>query len=147
MDRSKSLCVSLSVFRLCLLFAACMNAPLAKSQAINATLSGRILDTSGGSVASARVIIVSAATGFTRTVQSSDTGEYTIPALPPGEYRGSAEFTGFGKQSKNVSLQVGQAAELDFTLTPGGVEEKREPPVTSDLVQPTRPEVSTAIPR
>jgi outer membrane receptor protein involved in Fe transport len=145
MDRSKSLCVSLSVSFLSLLAAVCISAPVAKSQAINATLSGRILDTSGGSVASARVTIVSAATGFTRTVQSSDTGEYTIPALPPGEYRVSAEFTGFGKQSKNVILQVGQAAELDFTLTPGGVEEKVEVAVTSELVEPTRTEVSTVI--
>src|ERR1700757_234774 len=109
MDRSKSLCVSLSVSFLCLLFTACMTAPSANSQAINATLSGRILDTSGGSVASARVTIVSAATGFTRTVQTSDTGEYTIPALPPGEYTVSAEYSGFGKQSKNVILPVGQA--------------------------------------
>jgi hypothetical protein len=137
--------VSFAVSLLSLLVAACISAPAAKSQAINATLSGRVLDTSGGSVANARVTIVSGATGFTRTVQSSDTGEYAIPALPPGEYTVSAEFTGFGKQSKNVILQVGQSAELDFTLTPGGVEEKVEVAVTSELMEPTRTEVSTVI--
>jgi len=78
------------------------------------------------SVSKARVTITSAATGFVRTVQSSDTGEYTIPALKAGEYTVSVEFAGFRKQSKNVILQVGQSAELDFTLTPGGVEEKVE---------------------
>jgi hypothetical protein len=128
-----------------LLVAVCISAPEAKSQAITATLSGRIIDTSGGSVSKARVTIVSAATGFTRTVQSSDTGEYTIPALPAGEYTVSVEFAGFGKQSKNVILQVGQSAELDFTLTPGGVAESVEVAVTSELVEPTRTEVSTVI--
>jgi hypothetical protein len=60
--------------------------------AISAALSGRILDTSGGSVSKARVTITSAATGFVRTAQSSDAGEYTIPALPGGEYTVSVEF-------------------------------------------------------
>ena len=76
--------------------------------------------------------IASASTGFTRTVQSSDAGEYTIPALPAGEYTVTVEFTGFRKHSKNVILQVGQSAELDFTLTPGGVEEKVEVAVASE---------------
>jgi hypothetical protein len=63
-----------------------------RTQAISAALSGRILDTSGGSVSKARVTITSAATGFVSTAQSSDTGEYTIPALPGGEYTVSVEF-------------------------------------------------------
>jgi len=144
MNRSKPSGVSLAV-SLLLLIAICISAPLAKSQAITATLAGRVFDTSGASISKAKVIIVSAATGFTRTVQSSDIGEYTIPALPAGEYTVSAEFTGFGKQSKNVILQVGQSAELDFTLTPGGVAESVEVAVTSELVEPTRTEVSTVI--
>ena len=114
-------------------------------QAINATLSGRVTDASGGSVAKATVTIINAATAFTRTVQSSDTGEYAIPALPAGEYKVSAEFTGFRKQAKEISLQVGQAAELDFTLTPGSVEQKVEVEATSELAEPTRTQVSTVI--
>src|SRR5258706_10388841 len=145
MNRNKPLCVFLTVSLLYLLVAVCISAPEAKSQAITATLSGRIIDTSGGSVSKARVTIVSAATGFTRTVQSSDTGEYTIPALPAGEYTVSVEFAGFGKQSKNVILQVGQAAELACTVTLGGVAESVEVAVTSELVEPTRTEVSTVI--
>ena len=114
-------------------------------QAINATLSGRVTDASGGSVAKATVTIINAATGFTRTVQSSDSGEYAIPALPVGEYKVSTEFTGFRKQVKEISLQVGQAAELDFTLTPGSMEQKVEVQATSTLAEPTRTEVSTVI--
>jgi hypothetical protein len=114
-------------------------------QAINATLAGRITDSSGGSVAKATLIIVNTATGFTRTVQSSDGGDYVIPALPPGEYKVSAEFAGFQKQTKAVVLQVGQSAELDFSLSPGGVEQKVEVEATSELAEPTRTQVSTVI--
>src|ERR1700738_3615266 len=136
--------VYLAVFLACL-FALGISAPAASGQAITATLAGRILDTSGGSVSKAKVTIASASTGFARTVQSSDSGEYFIPALPAGEYTVSVEFSGFGKQNKNVILQVGQSAELDFTLTPGGREEKVEVAATSELVEPTRTEVSTVI--
>ena len=142
--RIKFIAACLSFFLACFVLHFVL-AAAAHAQAINATLSGRVVDTSGGSVAKAKVTITSASTGFTRSVQSSDGGEYSIPALPAGEYTVAAEFAGFGKQSKNIVLQVGQAAELDFTLSPGGVAEKVEVAVTSELVEPTRTEVSTVI--
>jgi outer membrane receptor protein involved in Fe transport len=145
MKRIKPSVACLTVFLTCWLALISVCVPASSGQAITATLSGRILDTSGGSVSRATVTITSAATGFVRTAQSSDNGEYTIPALPAGEYTVAAEFAGFGKQSKNVTLQVGQVAELDFTLTPGGVAEKVEVAVASDLVETTRTEVSTVI--
>src|SRR5258708_7013737 len=117
----------------------------ARSQAVNATLSGRITDASGGSVAKANVIASTLATGFSRSAQSSDNGEYSIPALPAGEYKVSVEFSGFGKQTKNITLQVGQAAELGFTLSPGEMVQKVEVEATAELAEPTRTQVSTVI--
>ncbi len=117
----------------------------AKSQAVNATLSGKITDASGGSVAKANVTASNLATGFSRSAQSSDNGEYSIPALPAGEYKVSVEFSGFGKQTKNITLRVEQAAELDFTLSPGEVVQKVEVEATSELAEPTRTQVSTVI--
>lgn len=112
---------------------------------MNATLSGKVVDASGGSIAKATVTATHTATGFSRAVQASDGGEYTIPALPAGEYSVSAVFTGFGKQTKTITLQVGQSAELDFSLTPGSVAEKVEVEATSELQEPTRTQVSTVI--
>jgi Carboxypeptidase regulatory-like domain/TonB dependent receptor len=114
-------------------------------QAVNATLSGKVVDASGGSIAKATVTATHKATGFSRTVQASDGGEYTIPALPAGEYSVSAVYAGFGKQTKTITLQVGQSAELDFSLTPGSVAEKVEVEATSELQEPTRTQVSTVI--
>ncbi len=117
----------------------------ARSQAVNATLSGRISDASGGSVARANVTASNLATGFSRSAQSSDNGEYSIPALPAGEYKVTVEFSGFGKQTKNITLQVGQAAELGFTLSPGEIVQKVEVEATAELAEPTRTQVSTVI--
>ena len=114
-------------------------------QAITATLSGKITDASGGSMAKATLTIVNSATGLTRTVKSSDGGDYFIPALPAGEYKVSAEFAGFQKQTKAVVLQVGQSADLDFSLSPGQVEQKVEVEATSELAEPTRTQVSSVI--
>lgn len=117
----------------------------ARSQAVNATLSGKIIDASGGSVAKATVTASSLATGFSRSAQSSESGEYSILALPAGEYKVTVELSGFGKQIKNIILQVGQAAELGFTLSPGEMVQKVEVEATSELAEPTRTQISTVI--
>jgi len=114
-------------------------------QAINATLSGRVVDASGGSVAKATVTATNTGTGFVRAVQASDSGDYSIPALPAGDYTVAVSFTGFGKQTKTITLQVGQTAELDFTLTPGSVEQKVEVEASTELQEPTRTQVRTVI--
>jgi len=103
------------------------------------------MDTSGGSVAKAAVSATNTATGFSRSVTSSDGGEYSIPSLPAGVYTVAVNFAGFGRQTKTITLQVGQEAALDFTLTPGEVAQKVEVEATSELVEPTRTEVSTVI--
>src|SRR5260221_3123627 len=108
MNRINPSCVCLAVSLAFLLALICTSVPAANGQAITATLSGRILDTSGGSVSKARVTITSAATGFVRTVQSSDTGEYTIPALKAGEYTLSLGIAGVREQSKKRTLDVGE---------------------------------------
>ncbi|HVH70179.1 MAG TPA: carboxypeptidase regulatory-like domain-containing protein, partial [Candidatus Dormibacteraeota bacterium] len=144
MSRKKSVCLEI-LFVIQVLGLAFCHASSAYGQAVNATLSGKVVDSSGGSIGKATVMATNTATGFSRSVEASDAGEYTIPALPAGEYSVSAVFAGFGKQTKTITLQVGQAAELDFGLTPGSIEQKVEVEATSELAEPTRTQVSTVI--
>src|SRR6266849_5084053 len=137
--------VTVVCFGFSLLFAFHVTAELASCQAINATLSGRVTDSSGGSVANVVVTAVSVSTGFSRTAQTLASGAFTIPALPASEYNVTAAFSGFAKQTKSIVLQVGQEAELDFILSPGNVEERIEVGVTADLAEPTRTEISSVI--
>src|SRR5467141_5393666 len=145
MDRIKRMTVLL-VCSFAFLFALLsFCATDASGQAVTATLSGRITDASGGSIAKAGVTVLNAATGFSRSAQTSDAGEYTVPALPAGDYAVTLVFSGFGKQTKNITLQVGQSAALDFTMSPGEVAQKVEVDATSELAEPTRTQVSTVI--
>jgi Carboxypeptidase regulatory-like domain len=140
----KSVCIRI-LFALAVSGLAFFHVSSAYGQAVNATLSGKVVDSSGGSISKATVTATSTATGFSRSVEASEGGEYAIPALPAGEYSVSAVYRGFGKQTKTITLQVGQAAELDFSLTPGSVAEKVEVEATSELQEPTRTQVSTVI--
>ncbi len=120
-------------------------APEAGAQAVSASLEGKITDSSGGAVGKGTVTITNTATGLSRTVQSNDNGDYIIPAVPPGDYTVTVEKTGFRKQSKSLTLQVGQAATLDFTVAPVTVEEKVVVEAATDVAEPTRTQVSTVI--
>jgi carboxypeptidase family protein len=142
--RKKFVCLQV-LFVLGVLTLAFSSTSNVYGQAVNATLSGKVVDSSGGSIGKATVTATNTATGFARSVQASDSGEYTIPALPAGDYSVAVVYTGFGKQTKTVKLQVGQAAELDFTLTPGSVAEKVQVEATSELQEPTRTQVSTVV--
>ncbi len=145
MDRIKRMTVLLVCSFACLFALISFYARDASGQAVSATLSGRITDASGGSIAKASVTVLNAATGFSRSAQTSDGGEYTIPALPAGDYAVTVVFSGFGKQTKNITLQVGQSAALDFIMSPGEVAQKVEVEATSELAEPTRTQVSTVI--
>src|SRR5712664_1935015 len=145
MDRIKRMTVLLVCSFACLFALVSFYATDAFGQAVSATLSGRITDASGGSIAKAVVTVLNAATGFSRSAQTSDGGEYTIPALPAGDYAVTVVFSGFGKQTKNLTLQVGQTATLDFALAPGRVEEKMVVEANAEVAEPTRTQVSTVI--
>ena len=57
----------------------------ARAQTITATLEGRVSDSSGASVAGASVTAANSSTGLSRSVLTSDDGEYRISLLPVGE--------------------------------------------------------------
>ena len=71
-------------------------------------LSGTILDESGGSVAGAKVVVTSRATGEIRTVTSNGQGVYVVPSLLPGPYAVEVSREGF----KTVNV-----ADVEITVT------------------------------
>jgi len=91
---------------------------MAERTSIHATLSGRI-STSGGSVSKAKVNHSQLLHWIRyRAAQTSENGNTSFACLR-GEYTVSVEFAGFRNNRKNVVLQVGQSAELDFNVDTG----------------------------
>ncbi len=102
------------------------------SQGLTATLTGRILDQSGGSIAGTRIVATHADTGYTKEVTTSESGSYSLTALPVGVYSIEASMKGFKTLKKTpVTLNANQQLALDFTLSPGSVEQSIE--VNSDV--------------
>ena len=71
-----------------ILIAWCGSSVVTGAQVASATLSGRVLDTSGASVSAAAIALIASATGVPRAVETGADGAFTIAGLPPGDYRG-----------------------------------------------------------
>jgi Carboxypeptidase regulatory-like domain/TonB dependent receptor len=83
----------------------------------SATLSGRVLDASGGVVPGALVTLVHSDRRIERTSLTQSDGRYVVPGLPVGTYELTVELAGFQTIARQgIVLTVGQAAALDFTL-------------------------------
>jgi hypothetical protein len=117
----------------------------ASAQAVNVSIQGRIYDTTGAVMPQATVTAVNAATGFSRTVVSTSTGDYQIAGLPVGDYTVSAERQGFKKSGKRIHLDIGAAGNLDFSLAPGQVQTQIEVQDVGEVAEPTRTMVSSVI--
>jgi Carboxypeptidase regulatory-like domain/TonB dependent receptor len=107
----------------CVLLSGC--GALVWAQSANATLSGVIRDPSGSSLPRATVTAIHTATGQSRQTTTGDTGEYTIPDLPIGDYSVRVEAPGFKSTLvPSLTLQVNQAGQLDLTLQIGAASEQ-----------------------
>lgn len=92
------------------------------AQEFRGTISGSILDPTGGKVSNVKVTATETRTGSTSTAQSDAAGQYTIPFLAPGIYNVTAETSGFKKyEHDNVELGPGDHPVLDIHLEVGEV--------------------------
>ena len=67
----------------------------AQAQTTTAQISGQVTDSTGAMVPQAIITITNVDTGVSRKVETSGTGYYVIPLLPPGNYKLTAEKQGF----------------------------------------------------
>lgn len=99
---------------------------LAGTAAFAQLQSGRILgtvfDPQRAGIPGATVTVTNLATNIARTTQTDSEGNYVITPLDPGNYRVSAEISGFQTAVREeLTLTVGQAARVELTLNLGGL--------------------------
>lgn len=95
------------------------------AHAQTAQVTGQIADATGAVIPGAEVTITNVETGFNRKAASNDEGYYTVPLLPPGNYRITVQKEGFKPiAQENTRLAVEQTARLDFTMETGNVNEQ-----------------------
>jgi hypothetical protein len=87
-------------------------------------------------VPGAKVTITAPATGFSRSSNTNESGEYIVPSVGVGDYNVKVELQGFQTaQAQNIRLQVDEHRELDFKLTPASVQSSVEVNATAVAIQ------------
>lgn len=90
------------------------------AQSSATSLRGTVTDPSGAVVVSADITLTNPTTGFSRTQQTDERGDYQFLQVPPGTYAVSAAAAGFGNSRRdNVQLLVNTPATLNFMLQVG----------------------------
>src|SRR5215468_6758339 len=87
------------------------------------SISGSVIDATGGAVPGASITVKNLETGAIRNLIAGDDGRYEARLLPVGQYEVTAELAGFQPSKKLVTLVVGARIPIDFTLK---VQELRE---------------------
>ena len=105
------------------LFSLTLSTSLAVGQT-SGTLSGRVVDSSGGVVPGVTVSARHLERGFERHTVTDADGRFVLASLPVGAYDVRAELTGFKPVVRpGVVLTVGAAPVLEFSLEVGAVAE------------------------
>src|SRR4051812_1840819 len=85
------------------------------AQTVQATLTGRVVDTSGGGVPNVDVQVRNVETNQFTGVLTDKTGQYTAPYLRPGQYSITVEAPGFKKLLRdNLVLSIAQTVTVDL---------------------------------
>ena len=119
---------------------------LAQAQAVGATLSGQITDSSGSVIVGAAVAIKNLGTQEIRQVTTNSDGLYSAPNLLPGSYEVTASAKGFGKTVQTgLTLTVGAQQTLNMSLKPGQTTEVVEVRDTPADVQTTTTAITSTV--
>lgn len=111
---------SLTVALLALSFA--LRGVSAQETVNNASLTGRVADTTGAVIHDATITARATDTGLTTTVITDAAGRFRFPYLQVGQYDVIIHDAGFSDAQRSLTLTVGAAFDLPVTLTPGSAE-------------------------
>lgn len=89
-------------------------------QSDRGTITGTISDPTNAVIPGVSVVATNAETGAKYETISTETGNFTLPQLPPGTYQLSAELPGFKKYIRQgITVLVAQTLRLDVGLQVG----------------------------
>jgi outer membrane receptor protein involved in Fe transport len=94
------------------------------SQEVSARISGQVTDANGAVVSKAVVSMTNSRTGEVRSVETDDSGNYTLTQVIPGTYDLSVKVTGFKEYlSKGLEISVNDHKNINIALEAGSVSE------------------------
>ena len=121
-------------------------APAAVAQSVSGTILGTVTDSTGATVAGAKVTIVNEGTGLSRVLTADSNGEYTAPGLPTGHYTITSEMTGFKTVAlSNIEVGVDQRVRINIKHEVGAMTESVSVTADTPLIQTSSSELGTTV--
>src|SRR5712691_307436 len=117
----------------------------APAQTSTGSIRGYVTDSSGTSLAGARVIAVNVSTSAQREATTQSNGFYTIVGLVPGEYDVSARQIGMAPQRAHVRVSIAEVFPLDFKLAASAVQLEAVTIAAAAGVETRTSEVATSV--
>src|SRR5262249_22726869 len=109
--------------------------------------SGTVSDPQNLPIKGAKVSVVNANTGATRSATTDDDGRYNLVGLSPGQYKltvdGGANFAAY--ENPSIVLTVGESASFDPHLQLKGLQQVTEVRAETTLIEPAKTEVSQTV--
>ncbi|MDE3167463.1 MAG: TonB-dependent receptor [Acidobacteriota bacterium] len=129
----------------CAALLALAASPLA-AQTDRGAVTGLVLDTSGSLIPKAKITLTNVATGFQSETVTTETGNYTLAALPAGTYSMQVEAPGFSRyEQTNIMVQVAVTTRVEVTLKVGAATESVQVTAESTLLKEDDGEVSFTV--
>jgi hypothetical protein len=127
----------------------CLAAPAGLwAQGVEATLKGRVTDSSGAAVPGAKVEVKNTGTNRVTPTEADSAGLYTAPFLQPGSYSVTATASGFKKfVREGLSLSVGDTVAVDIALEVGALTEQLTVTAESPLLETAKADREAETPR
>ncbi len=119
---------------------------LAAQDSATGAFRGTVLDSTGGRISQASIVVVNTANG-TRYIATSNTeGRFAFDLLPPGDYSARVEAAGMSPQiTPQLHVDVGGTADLEFRLPVAKAQESLTVSAAPALVETQPSAVSTLL--
>jgi hypothetical protein len=128
-----------------LLVAVVLGVATANAQTNTGEISGVVQDSSGGVLPGATVTARHPASGTVLERVTDGEGRFFLPALRIGDWEVTAVLQGFAQQMQRITLEIGRAVGVEFTLGLEGLAEQITVENRAPLLQARTAEVSDVI--
>ncbi len=109
-------------------------------------ITGTVADSTGAVIAGAAVTVTNTGTSVARKVETNETGNFTVPFVPPGNYQIRVEKDGFKSSTRSgVLVQVADSVRVNFTVEVGSIAESIEVQGGAPLLSTENATVGTVI--
>ncbi len=137
---------SLPVRLIVALVSSCLLLTSAAAQEVTGTITGTVVDESGGTVPGVAVTVRNLGTNAVQEMVTDASGVYVFPLLQIGRYEVTAELQGFRRFARsNIDVNVNDRLRIDITLQTGAVEETITVVADTPLIRTETSSIGTLI--